>query len=193
MAFYINLDSRADRRAQFEAECAKMDIQVERFSAIVHPKGRALGCTASHLQVLKIARDRNLPNVTVFEDDFEFLIPRERFVKVLAELPDDFDVVMLGYHTLCEEKYNHAFGRTLEAQAGSGYIVRQKAYDRLIAHWEESLAMFEEKPREHWNYICDQSWKSLQPFLRWYHAIPRVGKQRAGWSDLVQAHVDYNT
>jgi hypothetical protein len=191
MAFYINLDSRTDRRAQFEGECLKMDIQVERFLAIVHPAGGCLGCTASHIQVLKQARERNLPNVTIFEDDFEFLVSKEDFEKVLASLPEDYDVVMLGYNLLRGEEHNAYFGRTLEAQAGSGYIVRQKAYDRLIARWEEGLALFEQNPSHHWLYICDQYWKALQPEMRWYHAIPRVGKQRAGWSALGNAFVEY--
>ena len=192
MAFYINLDSRTDRREQFEQECVKMDIQVERFPAIVHPKGGTLGCNASHIQVLKYARDRGLPNVTIFEDDFEFLVSREDFVKVLTGLPEDYDVVMLGYNLVCGESHSETFGRTLEAQTTSGYIVHQKAYDKLIARWEEGLALFEENPGHHWLYICDQYWKALQPTLRWYHVIPRVGKQRAGWSDLGQAYVDYN-
>jgi len=192
MAFYINLDSRTDRRAQFEGECLKMDIQVERFPAIVHPKGGTLGCNASHIQLLKTARERNLPNVTIFEDDFEFLVSKEEFGKVLANLPEDYDVVMLGYNLLRGEEHNAYFGRTLEAQTTSGYIIHRRAYDRLIARWEEGLALFEQNPSQHWIYICDQYWKPLQPEMRWYHAIPRVGKQRAGWSDLVQAVVNYN-
>ena len=38
MSFYINLDSREDRREQFEEECKKMKINVERFSAIKNEK-----------------------------------------------------------------------------------------------------------------------------------------------------------
>jgi hypothetical protein len=193
MAFYINLDSRTDRREQFEAECSKMGIEVERFPAIVHPKGGALGCSASHLQVLKLARDRGLPTVTIFEDDFEFLISKEAFASVLANFPEDYDVVMIGYNLVQGEEYNDMFGRTLEAQAGSGYVVHKKAYDILIGHWEQSLERFEQKPHEHWNYTCDQSWKSLQPKLRWYHTIPRVGRQRAGWSDLNNTYVEYDS
>jgi hypothetical protein len=192
MAYYINLDSRTDRREQFETECKRMELHVERFPAIVHPKGVALGCTASHLQVVKNARDRGHPCVMVFEDDFQFLVSKEEFEHVLANLPEDYDVVMLGYKATREEPYSTMFGRTLEAQAGSGYIVHQKAYDTLIARWEEGLALFEENPGHHWLYTCDQYWKALQPEMRWYHAIPRVGKQRASWSDLGNAFVEYD-
>jgi hypothetical protein len=192
-AFYINLDSRTDRREQFEGECQRMGIHVERFPAIVHPKGGAHGCTASHLQIIKNARDRGHPSVMVFEDDFQFLIEKEAFAEVLASLPEDYDVVMFGYNVLRGEEYSASFGRTLEAQTTSGYIVHQRAYDRLIARWEEGLTLFEQNPGHHWLYILDQYWKALQPEMRWYHAIPRVGKQRPGWSDLANAFVEYDS
>ena len=191
-AFYINLDTRTDRRSHFEAECLKMNLHVDRFPGIVHPQGGPLGCSASHLAIIKLARARELPSVMVFEDDFTFLVTKDEFDTVLSSLPEDYDVVMLGYNVIREDTYSSSFGRTLEAQAGSGYIVHQRAYDALIECWEQAMSKFEQNPHEHWKYICDQSWKSIQPTLRWYHAIPRVGKQRASWSDLAQRHVDYN-
>jgi GR25 family glycosyltransferase involved in LPS biosynthesis len=192
MAVYINLDSRTDRRHEFEGECQKMDICVERFPAVVDPSGPAIGCCASHLQIIKDARERSLPSILVFEDDFEFLISKEEFQTVLNTLPDDYDVVMFGYNLIREEEYTPAFGRTLEAQTTSGYIVNQRAYDAIIARWEEGISLFRQNPSHHWLYILDQYWKPLQPAMRWYHAIPRVGKQRAGWSDLVGAIVNYD-
>lgn len=193
MAVYINLDSRTDRRREFEQECQKMNLHVERFPALTDPLGGGIGCGASHLRVLKDARDRGAPYIVVFEDDFEFLVSKEQFHAVLRSLPDDYDVVLFGYNLIRGEDYNAAFGRTLEAQTTSGYIIHQKAYNALIARWEEGLALFRQNPTQHWLYILDQYWKPLQPQLRWYHTLPRVGKQRAGWSDLGQAFVNYNT
>lgn len=190
-AFYINLDYRTDRRKEFEEECTKMKLVVERFPGIVHPKGGTLGCSASHLAVIKLAREQGLPYVMVFEDDFTFLVTKDEFTTVLNTLPEDYDVVMFGYNMIREEPYSTSFGRTLEAQTTSGYIVHQKAYDKLIECWEHGLARFEENPHQHWLYICDQSWKSLQPSMKWYHAIPRVGKQRPSYSDLSNEFVDY--
>lgn len=191
MAFYINLDRRTDRRAEFEGECSRMGLQVERFPAIVHPLGGGHGCASSHLQVLKLARKRRYVSVMIFEDDFEFLVSKDEFARVVSSLPHDYDVVMFGYNLFRGEEYTPQFGRTLEAQTTSGYIVHHKAYNRLIAQWEHALSLYMFRPDRHWIYACDQSWKPLQPLLRWYHTLPRVGKQRAGWSDLVQQFVDY--
>ena len=190
MAFYINLDTRTDRRAQITAECARMDIPVERFPAC-RSLTPSIGCTLSHVNVLKLARERAYPAVLLFEDDFEFLVSKEVVDDVFAHLPEDYDVVMLSYNLLRSEPYNDRFVRVLEAQTASGYIVHSRFYDRLIATLEEGYQLFLANPHVHWLYINDQYWKRLQPESRWYASRIRIGKQRPGWSDLGQAIVDY--
>lgn len=189
-AFYINLDSRTDRREQFEEECRKMNLEIERFPAITRNPG-ALGCSYSHRNVVALAKNRNYPYVMIFEDDFEFLISREEFDTVLASLPEDFDVIMLSYNLERSEPYNEMFGRVLEVQSASGYIVSSKFYDTLLNTWDKSLENYERQPHCHWLFINDQSWKPLQPVSRWYYSLLRVGKQRPSWSDLANRFVDY--
>lgn len=188
-AVYINLDTRPDRRAQIEAECARLGIAVDRFPAC-RDKTPSIGCTRSHLEVLKLARDRGDPSVLIFEDDFEFLVSKETLDDVLQNLPEDYDVVMLSYNLIRGEPYSDRFGRALEVQTASGYLVHARMYDRLIATLEEGYHLFVANPDVHWLYINDQRWKSLQPTSRWYYSLVRIGKQRAGWSDLGQKFVD---
>jgi hypothetical protein len=166
-----------------------MNLQVERFPAIA--RGGGLGCSYSHRNVIALAKERGYPHVIVFEDDFEFLISRDTLDTILASLPEDFDVVMLSYYVQGSEPYNDQFGRVLEVQTASGYIVSSKFYDTLLNTWNKSLEDFEKQPHCHWLFMNDQSWKPIQPISRWYYSLVRVGKQRAGWSDLAQSHVDY--
>jgi len=188
-AVYINLDTRTDRRAEFETECLRMGLHVERFSAC-RDTSPELGCIRSHLTVLTQARDRGDPCVMIFEDDFQCLISREELTTILATLPEDFDVVMLSYKLVKGEPYNERFGRVLEAQTASGYIVHARFYDTLIATLQEGYRLYRETGA-HWLYMNDQVWKRLQPTSRWYYSLIRVGRQRAGYSDLRQAIVDY--
>lgn len=189
-AFYINLDSRTDRREQFEEECTKLNLSVERFPAVARSPG-ALGCAHSHRNVLRLAKERGYQSVLIFEDDFEFLISRETFDEILNNLPDDYDVVMLSYDIQRSEPYNERFGRVLEVQSASGYIVSSRFYDTLLETWDRAVELYEQNPYCHWLYINDQSWKPLQPISKWYYSLIRVGKQRPSWSDLSQAFVDY--
>lgn len=189
-AFYINLDSRSDRRVEIEEEFQRMNLSVERFSAIQRTPG-TLGCTQSHLEVLKLARDRGYPSVLIFEDDFEFLVSPKEFEEILSKLPEEYDVVMLSYNLRQQTEYNETFGRALEVQTASGYIVHSRMYDRLIDTLQEGLVLFEQHPHVHWLYINDQYWKRLQPNSVWLYSLKRIGKQRAGYSDLGLHHVDY--
>jgi GR25 family glycosyltransferase involved in LPS biosynthesis len=190
MSFYINLDSRTDRKEQFEEECKKMNLEVERFSAIKNDVG-GIGCTESHLIILKNARDSNLDHVTIFEDDFEFLITREEYDQIISNLPDNYDVVMLSYNIRRSKPYNHMFGKVIEVQTTSGYIVHSRFYDKIITCIEEGLNLFKIYPHNTHSYIIDQYWKSLQPYSNWYYSLKRVGKQRPSFSNLEKCNVDY--
>lgn len=189
-AFYINLDSRVDRRTQFEHEMEVMGYSAERFPAIQRSPG-TLGCTQSHLEVLKLARSRNYPSVIIFEDDFQFLVSREEFDTILHKLPDEYDVAMLSYNLIHGEPYNETFGRALDVHTASGYIVHSRFYEQLIDTLQEGLTLFEREPYAHWLYINDQYWKRLQPNSTWLYSLVRIGKQRESYSDLRQEFIDY--
>ena len=189
MSFYINLDSRTDRKEQFEKECKRMDLQVERFSAIKHEKG-IIGCGESHLALIKKARDLELKFVTIFEDDFQFLVSRNEYDHIVTNLPSDYDIVMLSYNIQKSEPFNHMFGILKECWTTSGYIVHSRVYDRLIQTWEEALELLKQPPHEVEKYALDVYWKRIYK-LKWYYSLKRVGLQRPSWSDLVRQNVDY--
>jgi glycosyl transferase family 25 len=189
-AFYINLERRTDRKELIEKELADKGLDVERFKALEHSQP-AIGCTMSHLAVIKLARERKYDCVVVFEDDFEFLVTTEEWNRLITCLPASYDVVMMSYYTQKSEPHDDIFDRVHDAQTTSGYIVHSKFYDTLIAHWEEGLRLFLENPHAHWLYILDQYWKALQPVSEWYQFKKRLGRQRAGFSDLSNSFSDY--
>jgi GR25 family glycosyltransferase involved in LPS biosynthesis len=73
--YCINLDTRIDRWNHAQEEFKKADIldRVQRFSAIKEDDGR-VGVIKSNLAIVKIAKEKKLKNVLVFEDDFEFIV-----------------------------------------------------------------------------------------------------------------------
>lgn len=100
--FYINLEKRTDRKEHIENILQKynlFDIS-ERYIAIETPHSGIIGCSQSHLNVLKLARERNYNNVLILEDDFEFIVSlRELEIKIqsLFENYPDYDVCMLSH------------------------------------------------------------------------------------------------
>ena len=99
---------------------------------------------------------------------------------------------MLSYNLRKSEPFNDMFGKCLEVQTASGYIVHSRFYDKLITCLEKGLQLFKSYPRDHHNHVNDQYWKILQPSSNWYYSLKRVGKQRSGFSNLQNCYVNYD-
>jgi glycosyl transferase family 25 len=183
-AFYINLDHRADRRAEIEKELTEKGIEFERFAAFKTSPG-SIGCSLSHIAVLKLARERGYESVMIFEDDFMFLVSKEEWDQLISRLPPSYDVVKLSYNLLQCSHHDDTFNRIQDVQASSGYIVHSRFYDTLIANAEEATRLLSETGM-HWLYAYDQQWKKLQPNNEWYAYKTRIGKQRDGFSDICE-------
>ena len=105
--FYINLDTRKDRLQEIQDELEKigwLQIQgfVERFSAFHTPDSGIVGCGYSHLQVLKLAKERKYKNVLILEDDFKFIVSKEISENIISSFFESkipYDVCMLSYLT----------------------------------------------------------------------------------------------
>jgi glycosyl transferase, family 25 len=190
---YINLDKRTDRKKEIESELRRMGIpNFKRFPAVNHRDG-AIGCAYSHLNLLKEAKNKKYKNILILEDDFEFIVSKKEFWKLMEATKDiDYDVIMLGYQLNKHEDYNDTFYKVLEAQTASAYLVNSGFYDKLIKNLEDAVLEFE-KTGQHWNYANDQCWKSLQPISKWYAFRTRIGKQRPSFSDNKGEKVNYHS
>lgn len=107
--YYINLDSRPDRKKLFEKRASIHDINAIRFPGIIPNKGEyvetddnrrkyKVGCTLSHQSIVRSAKERGLKNVIIFEDDCVFFDNFKEKAKIYAnELKDvDWDVFYFG-------------------------------------------------------------------------------------------------
>lgn len=186
--FYINLDKRCDRRQEIEQELQQFNLldKAERFQAIYTPNQGILGCTQSHLAVIKLAKERQYQNVLILEDDFYFTISKDEFEHELNQFFDNnipFDVCMISYHLQQSQPTHYPFlQKVIEGQTASGYIVNNSFYDKIIELYEEAIPLLQQTG-EHWNYANDQVWKRLQPTANWYALTTRCGRQRPGFSD----------
>lgn len=195
--FYINLDKRLDRRVEIEHELQQYNLydNAERFQAIHTPEQGILGCTMSHLAVIKLAKERNYKQVLIVEDDFYFVIPKEDFENELTtffESKIPFDMCMISYNIIQSVPTEYPFlTKIIEAQTASGYIIHQSLYDPLIKILEDAVEPLRET-FEHWNYANDQIWKKIQPQTNWYALTTRCGKQRDGFSDNSNRYQEYD-
>ena len=103
--YYINLENRIDRDIHFLNEINTFlphyKDKVERFTAIRHTIG-SIGCTLSHISVLKKALQENHKYIIIFEDDFKFCCPISTLENNLVKLFNEkiiFNVIMLSYNS----------------------------------------------------------------------------------------------
>jgi GR25 family glycosyltransferase involved in LPS biosynthesis len=190
--FYINLDKRQDRREHIEAQFVQYGIDAERFSAIARPDQGILGCGQSHLEVIRLAKQRKYKNVLIFEDDFEFLVDPDTFHSLLSQLfTTQFDVCMLAYNMHEQLPSDHDFlVRTTFAQTASAYLIQDHYYDNLIGLYEWALPLLQQT-KQHWIYANDIVWRDLQKRDTWVAFKTRIGKQIDGYSDNANCYMNY--
>jgi GR25 family glycosyltransferase involved in LPS biosynthesis len=191
--YYINLDHRKDRNESAIHELSKIGIHnPNRFSAIKHKKG-SIGCHISHLEVLKSARDRNIPYVTIFEDDILFLEPKETLEKLdrIVNSDIEWDVILLGGNNYPPyQKINEDCIKVNNCQTTTAYIVKQSYYDTLINHWQKGLDKLIET-NDHRKYALDQYWKILQKKDNFILITPINVVQKESYSDIERTNVNY--
>ena len=202
-AIYINLDSRTERRGLFESQIEKLHGQypadfsfypVSRFSAIHHEHG-AIGCSKSHIECLRIAKNNGWDHVLIFEDDAHFIHPEVLVHQVssfLSRFHDEWDVLLLSGNNFPPFKIEapDCF-RVANCQTTGCYLVCSRYYDTLLENFENSLAGLEANPENKPEFACDIYWKRLQRTDRWYLITPICVTQRPGYSDIEKQVVDY--
>jgi GR25 family glycosyltransferase involved in LPS biosynthesis len=184
---YINLEHRTDRRKEIEAELACFGDRVERFNAIRHVTG-GIGCSMSHLQVLKRAKEAGWKNVLVVEDDFVWNRTEEGMTCFERIIQKPFDVILVsGADIICSSD-----NRLVSGQAATCYLVASHYYDTLIQNFIEGVLGFM-KTGHYPTYALDQYWKRLQPSDHWYIVTPILGIQRPSYSDIEHKFTDYRS
>lgn len=199
--FYINLDIRLDRRKYIEEELNKLFGD---FTRIPAENGRSLiedvnispmvGCALSHIIALKEALKSNAENIIIVEDDFQLEITVDLANNILNNhLNDDFNLILLSYHIPMAElsKIQNNKANIKNGQTTCAYMVKKKYINNIIENLEYGLSELI-KTKDLDKYSLDQYWKLLQkPENKVYASVPRIGKQRSDYSDIVNSNVSY--
>lgn len=191
--FYINLETRSDRREEVGRELRRVGLRNRsRFTAIPREQG-LLGCALSHSALLSQLEEVSGP-VIICEDDIQFTADQEALASVLQEfLKDDrLDVLCLANNYSTKPwPISPLLAIVNNTQTTSCYVVKERAKrplmqifsvsaGRLESGWDESI------------FAPDILWKKLQGG-RLFFAVPRrqMAKQRASYSDIQRDWVDY--
>lgn len=188
---YINLDHRADRKEQIEAELHRMNIApFLRFPAIKQKQG-AIGCTLSHIECLKQGIQSGADHIWVFEDDFLLTIAPELLQQIIqCVMETNYDVFLPGYcihnklNTHLVSLNHKLFKKIKNAQCTHSYLVNKKYATKLLHNFEKGLKKLIKTKHEP-KFALDQYWKKLQVNDMWIaYANSVCGIQRPSYSDI---------
>jgi glycosyl transferase family 25 len=192
--FYINLESIPDRKSFFENQMKMVGFVAERFEAIKHNVG-SIGCSLSHLNLLKYARHQNLDHILIMEDDIMFLNPKI-FINNLHECllnHSDFDVLLIAGNNMGDyARLDNYCIKITKCQTTTGYLVKRHYYDKLIENFEDGINKLMQNIKFKDDYAIDQYWTKLQAEDKWYLVTPLTVTQKPDYSDIEKRIINYN-
>lgn len=193
--FFINLDSRTDRRKSFAEQIASVDLTTAtRFSAIRNQNG-AIGCSLSHLAILSTAKVQDGRLLMICEDDCEFLVDRKELDLLVEEFYENpkLDVLCLAFNTLNKRKQatiSKSFLLTENTQTTACYVIKPHMIKPLAAVAKQSADELAANNLPGKSAI-DVVWKNLQKTHFFVVPRRRAAKQITSYSDIEQADVSY--
>jgi len=201
--FCINLDKRPDRWEAVLSQFNKvgLDGHVQRYSAIEASPG-VVGCTLSHYNIIKKAKEEGYKNVLIFEDDVEF-IRTDQFEDTiinsfsqLESLNIDYDMFYLGGNVKGNnnKRINTNLVELNNVKCAHAYITCESVYDTIL----NIIDAGDINNIWSWNggnpdrLNIDYTYAArIAPNYNVYGVWPMLAKQAAGISDLNGEYHDY--
>lgn len=183
--YVINMDSRVDRLTMCYDYFKQHKLTVKRFSAIVVSEYNSnlllgeIGCKLSHMKLVEHAKNSNLSEIMIFEDDV-VLFPNFRIVydNIVKNLPPKYHFVQFGANIQDRiEQYSPMLSRCFGMYAAHCYIVSSSVYDMILSCTDDVPidVIYRNIHRQGNSYISN---------------IP-VCTQSKGYSDIQNSFVDY--
>jgi GR25 family glycosyltransferase involved in LPS biosynthesis len=194
--FYINLESRQDRKAHIERQLKLVGFhKFERFDAIKMPNGNGrIGCSMSHIKCLEIAKERNYSHILICEDDTLFTRPAlfKTQLNKFLEKRHSWDVVLFAGNNIPPyERIDETCICVSKCQTTTCYLVNSCYFDKLIANMKEGVTKLMNEPNRHIDYAIDKYWFKLQHMDNWFLITPLTVVQREDYSDIEHRRTNY--
>jgi glycosyl transferase family 25 len=196
--FYINLESRTDRKEHFLNEIQKLcieDSKIIRVDAIKDSNG-ALGCTKSHIKALELFMANPLWNTCmVFEDDFTFydtsIKNNNDLIKTFFHNFTDWGILLLASNQVGKpsiKTHIPSVELVTYSHTTSGYCLHKDSVKEVYENFKSSaklLGKSNSKPK----HALDVYWNNLT--MKRYAFAPNMGYQYNCFSDIEGRVVNY--
>ena len=195
---YINLDHRIDRNNNIINQLKPFkENNIIRLNASYFKQNGPKGCALSHIRILEMAIKNNWDNVLILEDDFIFTQPINNINIMINKFFKDnikWDIIMFSSNLIKFNKYNDYLNKVVEGKTTSGYAVNNQFFKTLLKTFKNCYKHLDvpiyNKNLKH--FCIDMGWRNLQEPNDWYIFNPKLGKQKDGFSDIMQKYKNYN-
>lgn len=191
--YVINLDSRLDRMTEFREGMKsfglldhEIDEKIKRVSGVVSENGpNAIGCTLSHLNIVKNAKAAGYEKILVFEDDaIPYLNGIKQIDSVIKDIKnEDWDIYYLGYNS--HQPLDLYCKNSLKAKdlfSTHAIIYKSSFFDKFINDYENGLIeIFDVWLRY-----------SVQTTMKCLASYPMLFIQSTSYSDIEKKNVNYD-
>jgi glycosyltransferase involved in cell wall biosynthesis len=136
--YCINLKHRLDRKEKIQQMKDKYNLPITFIEVIKH-KNPKIGCLESHLNIIKLAQKQNLPYVTIFEDDCEFINPPNVINNklIIENPPDGWRMLYLGGCVNTINGNSNPNWKMITTWLAHSYIIRSNIYNLVISLGEQ--------------------------------------------------------
>lgn len=177
---YINLDRRPEKNEYMKKITSVFPSEkVVRFSAIEESPGY-IGCTKSHIAVMRLAIEEQWKNILILEDDVSWNRFDEGYKQLEKISSQNYDVIHLG------PSNSHYDVNTFQLYTGyttSSYLVNGSYLPSLLSNFEEGLHLLLNTNNK-FDYTCDVYWNKCMKKDRWYTCMPVLMYQKDTYSDI---------
>ena len=210
--YCINLDSRPDKYDLCLKEFKKINIDVERISAIDGKKyfkrgmNRNAGCYGllqTKLMIYNDAIKNNYNNILILEDDVMFVENfNEKFFSKINNLPSDWDMLYIGGNNIFTKgkyipitgdikfeinknnykKLNHELVKTTWTQTTHAIGINHKFIDPLLSFIKRNPKVSNDMGHP---YLQQEGYNA-------YVFMPSLALQRPSFSDIENMYINYN-
>jgi glycosyl transferase family 25 len=190
---FINLEKRPDRRREVLQELQKLGVPDNKIFRINAVQGSDAcpaysACTKSHLLAVKLAIDKSFNRVCILEDDFILHISPTEFNRSVGRaftiLGKNFDLLYLSMtpHVIkVHPKMSNL--HKITSSLGTGAMIMNKSFlKKMKSIYEEALKK---------DIYVDVMIQKHQPAHKMFGFYPPISRQRPGFSDIENKHVDY--
>lgn len=189
--YIINLERRSDRWDECSVIINKHNIICERFNAV---DGSTLtgyeasikndmGCTLSHLELVKKCKADNTKSVLILEDDFELVDDIfSHLENFYNQLPEDYEwLYFSGSHMEDPIQVTENVYKVIKTLTTHAYALKYPIYDKIIDALSDSAQ----------SSAVDLRLSKIQPNEKCYVFIPHLIYQRNSFSDIQNKTVFY--